>query len=65
METALRPYAIYRDEGERLSFLGALTWIKATGEQTGAAPSACLSRCSHQVVAAPGICTTTRTSPSM
>jgi quercetin dioxygenase-like cupin family protein len=37
METALRPYAIHREEGERLSFLGALTWIKATGEQTGGA----------------------------
>jgi hypothetical protein len=37
METALRPYAIHRDEGERLSFVGALTWIKATGAQTGGA----------------------------
>lgn len=35
METALRPYAIHRDDGEKLSFLGALTWMKATGEQTG------------------------------
>jgi mannose-6-phosphate isomerase-like protein (cupin superfamily) len=37
METALRPYAIHRDEGETLSFFGALTWIKATGAQTGGA----------------------------
>ena len=37
METALRPYAIHRDEGEKLSFFGALTWIKATGAQTGGA----------------------------
>ena len=37
METALRPYAIHRDEGEKLSFVGALTWIKATGAQTGGA----------------------------
>jgi quercetin dioxygenase-like cupin family protein len=37
METALRPYAIHRDEGEPLSFFGALTWIKATGAQTGGA----------------------------
>ena len=37
METALRPYAIHRDEGETLSFVGALTWIKATGAQTGGA----------------------------
>jgi quercetin dioxygenase-like cupin family protein len=37
METALRPYAVHRDEGEKLSFFGSLTWIKATGEQTGGA----------------------------
>jgi quercetin dioxygenase-like cupin family protein len=37
METALRPYVIHRDEGETLSFFGALTWIKATGAQTGGA----------------------------
>ena len=37
METARRPYAIHREEGERLSFFGSLTWIKATGEQTGGA----------------------------
>jgi quercetin dioxygenase-like cupin family protein len=37
METALRPYAVHRDEGETLSFFGSLTWIKATGEQTGGA----------------------------
>ena len=37
METALRPYAIHRDEGETLAFFGALTWIKATGAQTGGA----------------------------
>lgn len=37
METALRPYAIRRDEGDTLSFFGALTWVKATGEQTGGA----------------------------
>ena len=35
MKTALRPYAIHRDEGEKLAFFGSLTWIKATGEQTG------------------------------
>lgn len=35
METAVRPYAVRRDEGEKLSFFGSLTWIKATGEQTG------------------------------
>jgi len=35
METAVRPYAVHRDEGEKLSFLGAPTWIKATGEQSG------------------------------
>ncbi|MGI8827416.1 MAG: quercetin 2,3-dioxygenase [Chloroflexota bacterium] len=35
METALRPYAIHREEGEKLSFFGSLTWMKATGEQTG------------------------------
>ena len=37
METALRPYAIHRDEGETLAFFGALTWIKASGAQTGGA----------------------------
>jgi quercetin dioxygenase-like cupin family protein len=37
MKTALRPYAIHRDEGEKLSFFGSLTWMKATGEQTGGA----------------------------
>jgi mannose-6-phosphate isomerase-like protein (cupin superfamily) len=37
METARRPYAIHREEGETLSFFGSLTWIKATGEQTGGA----------------------------
>ena len=37
METALRPYALHRDEGEKLSFFGSLTWIKATGAQTGGA----------------------------
>jgi quercetin dioxygenase-like cupin family protein len=35
METAVRPYAIHHEEGEKLSFLGAPTWMKATGEQTG------------------------------
>ena len=37
METALRPHALHRDEGEKLSSFGSLTWIKATGEQTGGA----------------------------
>jgi quercetin dioxygenase-like cupin family protein len=37
MEVALRPYANHRDEGEKLSFFGSLTWIKATSEQTGGA----------------------------
>lgn len=35
METAVRPYANHRDEGEHLSFLGTSTWMRATGEQTG------------------------------
>lgn len=35
METAVRPYASHRDDGETLSFFGSLTWFKATGEQTG------------------------------
>jgi quercetin dioxygenase-like cupin family protein len=37
METALRPYANHHEEGEKLSFFGSLTWIKATSEQTGGA----------------------------
>jgi quercetin dioxygenase-like cupin family protein len=37
MEMALRPYAVHRDEGEKLSFFGSLTWMKATGAQTGGA----------------------------
>ncbi len=37
METALRPYASHRDEGETLSFFGSLIWVKATSEQTGGA----------------------------
>jgi quercetin dioxygenase-like cupin family protein len=37
METALRPYAIHRAEGETFSFFGGLTWVKATGTQTGGA----------------------------
>ncbi len=37
MQTPLRPYAIHRAEGEKLSFFGSLAWIKATGEQTGGA----------------------------
>jgi mannose-6-phosphate isomerase-like protein (cupin superfamily) len=35
METALRPYSSHREVGEKLSFLGAPTWMKATSEQTG------------------------------
>lgn len=35
MEKAVRPYAIHRDEGEQLSFIGVPTWMRATGEQTG------------------------------
>lgn len=35
METALRPYASRRDDGEAFSFFGCLTWFRATGEQTG------------------------------
>jgi quercetin dioxygenase-like cupin family protein len=35
VETLVRPYALARDEGEALSFLGIPTWVKATGEQTG------------------------------
>lgn len=35
METALRPYAVHRGEGEALSFFGTLTWVKASGAQTG------------------------------
>lgn len=37
METVLHPYALNHDEGEKCSFFGSLTWIKATGEQTGGA----------------------------
>ncbi len=37
MEAALRPYALARDEGEAVWFLGARTWVKATGDQTGGA----------------------------
>ena len=64
METALRPYAIHRDEGETLSFFGALTWIKATGAQTGGA-FGLIEQLMPPVARAPGTCTTTRTSPSM
>lgn len=35
MKAAVRPYASHRDEGEKLSFFGSLTWMKAIGEQTG------------------------------
>lgn len=35
METAVRPYASRHEEGEKRFFLGAPSWIKATGEQSG------------------------------
>jgi len=35
--SATQPYAFARSEGDRFWFLGAETWIKATGAQTGGA----------------------------
>jgi quercetin dioxygenase-like cupin family protein len=35
MQTTLQPHVSHGGEGETLSFFGSLTWIKATGEQTG------------------------------
>ncbi len=37
MEAATQPYALAQNEGQALWFLGAQTWVKATGEQTGGA----------------------------
>jgi quercetin dioxygenase-like cupin family protein len=37
METITRPYALAREEGEALWFLGTPTWVKATSDQTGGA----------------------------
>ncbi len=37
MLTQLAPFALAWEEGEALWFLGTLTWVKATSEQTGAA----------------------------
>jgi quercetin dioxygenase-like cupin family protein len=35
MQTDIRPYALAREEGSAIWFLGALTFVKATGESTG------------------------------
>jgi quercetin dioxygenase-like cupin family protein len=35
MEAATQPYVLARGEGQALWFLGAQTWVKATGAQTG------------------------------
>jgi quercetin dioxygenase-like cupin family protein len=37
MDTSTRPYALEREEGQAVWFLGALLIVKATGEQTGGA----------------------------
>ena len=63
MEATKRPYALAREEGEELWFLGAPTRVIATAEQTGGA-----FRLIEHVIApggeSPGTCTTPRTSPS-
>ena len=63
MDMGTQPYALAREEGQAVWFLGTLLIVKATGEQTGGA-FALIDN-----VGPPGggrrtTCTTTRTRPS-
>ena len=64
MQAADQPYVSMRETGQALWFLGVLTQVKATGEQTGG-PTASLNTSSPLVLPPPGTCIMLRTRPFM
>jgi hypothetical protein len=60
MDMGTRPYALAREEGRAVWFLGTLVIVKATGEQTGGA-FGLVDNLLPAGFASPTTCTATRT----
>jgi hypothetical protein len=63
MDMGTRPYALAREEGQAVWFLGTLVIMKATGEQTGGA-FGLIDNLMPPGSPRPTTCTATRRSPS-
>ena len=63
MDMGTQPYALEREEGQAVWFLGTLVIVKATAEQTAGA-FGLIDNLMPAGFASPTTCTATRTSPS-